>query len=126
MVAAGAFDRGIVLCKSGIGIAMVANKVPGIRAAVCADLFDAVLSRAHNDANILVLAAEKVSEARAKRITRTWLASPFEAGTRHERRVRQIAAIERDIARRASTHHQKGGTRGVETAASGGPLSQRR
>ena len=89
------FDRGILLCKSGIGIAIAANKVPGVRAAVCGDLFDAQRSRLHNDANVLVLGAEKLREAQAKRITETWLATPFESGGRHERRVRQIAAIER-------------------------------
>ena len=94
-VAEGRFDRGVLLCKSGIGIAIVANKVPGIRAGVCNDLDDAERSRAHNDANVLVLGAEKVSASQAKRIVTRWLATPFEAGGRHERRVRQIAAIER-------------------------------
>lgn len=99
-VAQGVFDCGILLCKSGIGIAIVANKVPGIRAGVCGDRFDAERSRRHNDANILVLGAEKLSEAQAKRITDTWLATPFESGGRHERRVRQIAAIERSVLRK--------------------------
>ena len=91
------FDRGILLCKSGIGIAIVANKVPGIRAGVCGDAFDAERSRAHNDANVLVLGAEKLSRAKATRIVEVWLTTPFEAGGRHERRVRQIAAIERRV-----------------------------
>ena len=94
------FDRGILLCKSGIGIAIAANKVPGIRAGVCGDLFDAERSRSHNDANVLVLGAEKLSDAKAKRIVETWLATPFEAGSRHERRVKQIAAIERQLLKR--------------------------
>ena len=93
-LAQGAFERGILLCKSGIGIAIVANKVPGIRAAVCGDVFDAQRSRGHNDANILVMGAEKLSEAQATRILEAWLSTPFETGGRHERRVRQIAAIE--------------------------------
>ena len=96
----GRFDRGVLLCKSGIGIAIVANKVPGIRAAVCGDLFDATRSRSHNDANLLVIGAEKVKEAAAKRILQRWFATPFESGGRHERRVRQIAAIERSIIKR--------------------------
>ena len=96
-VASGAFDRGILLCKSGIGIAIVANKVPGIRAGVCQTVFDAERSRSHNDANVLVLGAEQLSVPAAKRIVKTWFATPFEAGTRHERRVRQIAQIEREI-----------------------------
>ncbi|PIQ84681.1 MAG: ribose 5-phosphate isomerase B [Candidatus Omnitrophica bacterium CG11_big_fil_rev_8_21_14_0_20_63_9] len=94
-VARGAFDRGVLLCKSGIGIAIAANKVPGIRAGVCGDVFDAERSRLHNDANVLVLGAEKLSPAKAKTILTTWLDTPFEAGGRHERRVRQLAAIER-------------------------------
>ena len=94
-VARGTFDRGVLLCKSGIGIAIAANKVPGARAAVCSDLFDATRSREHNDANVLVMGAEKVSAAKAAKILSTWLATPFEAGGRHERRVRQIAAIEK-------------------------------
>jgi len=106
-VAHGGFERGVLLCKSGIGIAMVANKVPGIRAAVCHDAFDASRSRSHNDANILVLGAEQLSQATAKRIMAKWLATPFESGGRHERRVRQIASIERSILkeqRRAKRH----------------------
>ena len=94
-VADGKFERGILLCKSGIGIAIAANKVPGIRAAVCSDLFDAQRSRSHNDANALVIGAEKTRFPLALRIVRRWLMTPFEAGGRHERRVREIAAIER-------------------------------
>ena len=99
-VAEGRFDRGVLLCKSGVGIAIAANKVPGIRAAVCGDLFDAERSRSHNDANVLVLGAEKLTARRAGRILQTWLATPFESGGRHERRVRQIAAIEQAVGRR--------------------------
>ncbi len=94
-VARGQFDRGVLVCKSGIGMAIAANKVPGIRAAVCGDVFDAARSRSHNDANVLVIGAEKLGATRARRIVETWLMTPFEAGGRHERRVRQIAAIER-------------------------------
>jgi len=99
VVAQGRFDRGILLCKSGIGIAIAANKVPGIRAAVCGDLFDARRSREHNDANILVLGAETLSGAKASRILGAWLRTPFASGGRHERRVKQITAIERRIRR---------------------------
>lgn len=94
------FDRGILLCKSGIGIAIAANKVPGVRAGVCGDLFDAKRSRQHNDANVLVMGAEKISRAKARQIVRVWLSTPFEAGSRHERRVRQITAIERKLCKR--------------------------
>ncbi len=101
-VAQGQFDRGILLCKSGVGIAIVANKIPGIRAAVCGDAFDAERSRAHNDANILVMGAEKLSAAQAKRIMARWFATPFESGGRHERRVRQIGEIERTLLKKRS------------------------
>lgn len=102
-VAGGQFDRGVLLCKSGIGIAIVANKVPGIRAAVCGDPFDAQRSRSHNNANILVLGAEKLGAQAATRIIQTWFRTGFEAGGRHERRVRQIATIERQVLRRQKT-----------------------
>ena len=99
-VADGQFDRGILLCKSGIGIGIVANKVPGVRAAVCHDRFDAERSRRHTDANVLVLGAETLNDANAKQVLEAWLATPFEAGGRHERRVLQIAGIERRILKR--------------------------
>ena len=98
-IAGGRYDRGVLLCKSGVGIAIVANKVPGIRAAACHDLFDARRSRAHNDANVLVLGAETLSDRKAAQIVTTWFATPFESGGRHERRVKQIAAIERKLSR---------------------------
>ena len=101
------FDRGILLCKSGIGIAVVANKVPGIRAAVCGDPFDAQRSRSHNDANVLVLGAEKLTDARARRIVEMWLVTPFESGGRHARRVRQIATIERRLFRGQKTEDRR-------------------
>ena len=94
-VAEGRFDRGVLLCKSGIGMAIVANKVRGIRAGVCTDVFDAERSRRHNDANVLVIGAEKLRPSQVKRIVEAWFATPFESGGRHERRVRQIIAIER-------------------------------
>ncbi len=89
------FDWGLLLCKSGIGMAIAANKVPGIRAAVCGDVFDATRGRSHTNANVLVIGAEKLSERQAARIVGAWCTTPFEAGGRHERRVRQIAAMER-------------------------------
>ena len=110
-VAGRRFDRGVLLCKSGIGIAIAANKVPGIRAGVCNDVFDAERSRAHNDANVLVLGAEKLSEPQAKRILEAWLATPFEYGGRHERRVRQLAAIERKVVRGKRTAREVRGSR---------------
>lgn len=98
-VASGTFDRGVLLCKSGIGIAMVANKVRGIRAAVCHNVFDAQRSRGHNDANVLVLGAERLTVKAASRIVQAWFRAEFQSGGRHERRVRQIAALERRMCR---------------------------
>ena len=98
-VAQGRFDRGVLLCKSGIGMAIVANKQRGIRAGVCADVFDAQRSRRHNDANVLVIGAEKLGAAAIKRIVDTWFATPFESGGRHERRVRQITHLEKQLCR---------------------------
>lgn len=108
-VAGGRYHRGVLLCKSGVGIAIVANKVPGVRAAVCHTTFEAQRSRAHNDANVLVLGAEQLSVSAAKRIVVTWFRTAFESGGRHERRVKQIAQIERAILRgkSPSTKFQK-------------------
>ena len=107
-VASGRFDRGVLLCKSGVGIAIAANKVPGIRAAVCSDAAGAIHSRQHNDANVLVLGAERISPARARAVLQAWLTAAFEGG-RHLRRVRQIAAIERRILRETSTTRRRHG-----------------
>ena len=93
-VADGRVDRGIVLGGSGQGEQIVANKVGGIRASLCHDLYTARLARAHNDANVLSMGARVIASAYAKEIATVWLATPFEGG-RHERRVEQIARIER-------------------------------
>ena len=93
-VAAGRADRGIVLGGSGQGEQIVANKIEGIRAALCNDLHLAELSRHHNDANVLAIGGRIVAPALAKEIVTTWLGSPFDGG-RHARRVGQIAEIER-------------------------------
>lgn len=95
VVGQGKFDGGILVCKSGIGMAIVANKVMGVRAAVCGDLFDAERSRVHNNANVLVVGAEKLSRKVAERIVHKWLISSFEFGSRHDRRIKQIASIEK-------------------------------
>jgi ribose 5-phosphate isomerase B len=92
-VAAGRFDRGILICGTGIGIGIAANKVPGIRAALCHDTFSALASREHNDANILTMGERVVGPGLALEIVRTWLAGEF-AGGRHQRRVDKIKAIE--------------------------------
>lgn len=89
----GRADRGIVVGGSGQGEQIAANKVRGIRAALCNDLFSARLSRAHNDANVLSIGARIVAPALAREIVALWLDSPFEGG-RHLRRVQQIVEIE--------------------------------
>ncbi|MEX2101119.1 MAG: ribose 5-phosphate isomerase B [Actinomycetota bacterium] len=93
-VAEGGADRGIVLGGSGQGEQIVANKVPGIRASLCNDLYTARLSRQHNDANVLGIGARIVAATLAEEIVQVWLSTSFDGG-RHERRIEQIAAIER-------------------------------
>jgi ribose 5-phosphate isomerase B len=88
-------DLGILVCGSGIGMAITANKVDGIRAANVSTELEAELSRQHNNANVLALGARILNPDLALRIVDKWLATPF-AGGRHERRVEKIAAIERD------------------------------
>lgn len=92
-VAAGSYDRGILICGSGAGMAITANKYPGIRAVLSLDEEMARLSRQHNDSNILVLAGRRTDAAKARKIVRTWLTTPFEGG-RHQRRIDKIKAIE--------------------------------
>lgn len=92
-VAGGKAERGILVCKSGIGMAIAANKFRGIRAALVCDLESAILSRRHNDANVLVLSAEKMRES-VPAVVEAWLAEGFEGG-RHARRVEQIKEIEK-------------------------------
>ena len=93
-VAAGRAERGIVLGGSGQGEQLAANKVHGIRAALCNDLHLAELSRRHNDANVLAMGGRIVAVPLAMEIVRTWLATAFEGG-RHARRLEQVAEIER-------------------------------
>ena len=88
-------DMGILICGTGIGMAMTANKVGGIRAAVAHDAMTARMSREHNDANVLTLGARILKPDEALRIVDKWLATQF-AGGRHERRVEKIAAIEKE------------------------------
>jgi len=87
-------DKGILICGSGIGMCMSANKVPGIRAALCYNTETARLSREHNDANILTIGARLTDERIAKEIVNVWLKTEF-AGERHARRVNKIKDIER-------------------------------
>ena len=91
---AGAAERGILVCGTGIGMAMAANKVPGVRAAACADAYTAQMAREHNDANVLALGARIVGAEDAIGIVRVWLETAF-AGDRHVRRLAKLAALER-------------------------------
>ncbi len=89
------FKKAILICKSGIGMSIVANKVKNVRAALCHTVSLARSSRQHNDANILILAANLVREKLAKKMVKVWLSTEA-LGGRHRRRVRQIAEIERN------------------------------
>ena len=93
LVADGSYPRGVLICKTGIGMSMVANKVRGVRAALCEREETARSSREHNDSNILVLAANIVTPGKAKKILEAWLAAKH-LGSRHARRVSQINKIE--------------------------------
>ena len=89
-VAGGECDRGIVICGTGIGISITANKVPGIRCALCTDCFCAEATRQHNDANMLALGGRVVGEGLALKIVDTFLDTPFSQDERHKRRISKI------------------------------------
>lgn len=93
-VADGRAQRGILICGSGIGMSICANKVPGVRAALCHDELTAELSRRHNNANVLCLASDVLGEELMRRIISTWLKIDFEPNGRHARRVEKIGWIE--------------------------------
>ncbi|RIK81593.1 MAG: ribose 5-phosphate isomerase B [Planctomycetota bacterium] len=92
-VSAGAVDRGILICGTGIGMAIAANKFPGVRAAPCYDEVTAELSRRHNNLNVLCLSADMLSPRTVERMVEVWIATQFEGG-RHERRVEKIHRFE--------------------------------
>lgn len=94
-VASGNANQGILICNTGIGMSIAANKIKGIRAALCCDVFAAQRARQHNDANVLCLRAENIDNESALEIVKTFLAVDFEGG-RHLRRVDKIIALERD------------------------------
>ena len=94
-VADGAADRGVLICATGHGMCIAANKVPGVRAANCRDVVDAEMSRLHNDANVLCLSADLVGEDQMERMVRTWVDTRFEGG-RHARRLEKITKFEQD------------------------------
>jgi len=93
-VSQGKADRGVLICGTGIGMSIVANKFRRIRAALCNELFSARMSRLHNDANILVLGGRIIGKDLAAEIVKTWMTTPFEGG-RHENRLKKIQLIEK-------------------------------
>ena len=96
LVSSGEVARGILICGTGLGMSMVANKYPKVRAALCNDLFCARMSRMHNDANILVLGGRVIGRDLASEIVKVWLQTPFE-GERHLMRLNKIKKIEEKL-----------------------------
>ena len=92
-VLSGECDRGIILCGTGVGISMAANKMKGIRCVCCSDCYSAKMSRAHNDANMLAMGGRVIAPELAKMIVEIWLDTPFEGG-RHQRRIDMFKLIE--------------------------------
>ena len=93
-VASGECEKGIVLCTTGIGISIAANKVKGIRCALLADIWSAKMTREHNDTNMMAMGAAIVGELLAKQIVDTWLGTEFSGEAKHQRRIDKITAIE--------------------------------
>ncbi len=94
-VSRGELERGILICGTGIGMSMVANKFPRVRAALANDLYSSRCSREHNDANILTIGGRIVGKELAKEIVKVWLETPFSGG-RHKRRLEKIEALEKE------------------------------
>lgn len=95
-VASGEAERAIVLCGTGIGASITANKVKGIRCALVNDLFTAQVTREHNDSNVLALGQRVIGESIMREIVRIWLTTPFSEDPRHQRRIAKIDTVERD------------------------------
>ena len=93
-VAAGQCDKGIVMCTTGIGVSIVANKVDGVRCALLHDLMTAKLTREHNDTNVMALGAGVVGEMLALQLVDTWLGTEFSHNERHQRRIDKVMALE--------------------------------
>ena len=92
-VASGSYARGILMCGTGIGMSMVANRFPHVRAALCGEPFSAAMSRRHNDSNVLVMGGRMLGDVLALEIVRVWLETPFEGG-RHQKRIQKFDAID--------------------------------
>jgi ribose 5-phosphate isomerase B len=97
-VSAGKFEKGVLICGTGIGMSIVANKFPGVRAALVTDPFMARMAKEHNNANILVLGERVLAESEAREIVATWLDATFEGG-RHQGRLDKIALLEKELYR---------------------------
>lgn len=95
-VSQGTVDRGILVCGTGLGMCIAANKIPRVRAAPCHDDLTAEMSRRHNNLNVLCLSGDMLGERLVDRMVEIWLKTPFEGG-RHARRVEKISALERDV-----------------------------
>ena len=93
-VASGECDKGIVLCTTGIGVSISANKIDGIRCALLSDVWSAKMTRLHNDTNMMALGAGVVSQTLAFQIVDTWLSTPFSGVERHQRRIDKMMALE--------------------------------
>lgn len=93
-IVSGEADKGIVLCGTGIGISIAANKIKGIRAALCNDVFSARMSREHNDANVLAMGGRVIGVGPASEIVRVWINTEFSNGERHKRRIEKMMALE--------------------------------
>jgi len=99
-VSRGEVERGILICGSGIGMSIVANRFPGVRAALCHDSYTARISREHNDANLLILGGRLIAKGLAREILKIWLEAEFQGG-RHQRRLERIRSMEEEILRGA-------------------------
>ena len=94
-VASGECQKGIVLCTTGIGVSITANKVKGVRCALLSDVMSARMTREHNDTNMMAMGAAVVGQGLAFEIVKTWLETPFSHGERHQRRIDKVMAIEK-------------------------------
>ena len=98
-VAEGACDKGIVLCTTGIGVSITANKIPGIRCALLSDVMSARMTREHNDTNVMAIGAGVVGQMLALEIVDTWVGTAFSGEARHQRRIDKVMALEKETKR---------------------------
>lgn len=108
-VAGGSADRGVLICGTGIGMSITANKVPGVRATTCGDEATAEICRRHNDVNVLCLSGSPVEPGKVERMLTIWLETPFEGG-RHSRRLEKISQLERTCGGGAAEGAKASGT----------------